>query len=156
MQTSFTTTQLSKMLGLSVRRIIAFEERGYVSPSIQAAAGRGSQRLWSYEDVVRLVVIKKAVPLLNADQLRQIGQSMKDPAVVGPTVGWFIAENTNPAWKTDAVIIYIWGDDPLALLAERLREHEQASAGSPRRQPVGLFINFADLHRIVRELIDEL
>lgn len=54
----FTTPQVAAVLGIPLRKLLSFIERGYVSPSIQDAAGHGSRRLWSYEDLVRCTAVK--------------------------------------------------------------------------------------------------
>jgi len=53
----YTTPKAAAILNISVRKLIAYTEGGYVEPSIQAADGHGSKRLWSYEDLVVCAII---------------------------------------------------------------------------------------------------
>lgn len=78
---TFTTPQVAELIGVTQRKLLSFHERGYVRPSIQEAAGHGSKRLWSYEDVIRCAVIRF---LMNqtAGTLRQVGSEIADNAKI--------------------------------------------------------------------------
>ena len=47
----------SKVAGLSLRKVRYWDQLGLVKPSVQAARGRGSRRLYSFDDLVELRVI---------------------------------------------------------------------------------------------------
>ena len=53
---SFSTAQVARLTGLTPRQLDHWDRRGFVQPSVQRAAGYGSARLYSFEDVVLLRV----------------------------------------------------------------------------------------------------
>jgi DNA-binding transcriptional MerR regulator len=48
----------SRIVGVSLRQIQYWDERGFVRPSAKLAGGRGTKRLYSFPDLVCLKVIK--------------------------------------------------------------------------------------------------
>jgi DNA-binding transcriptional MerR regulator len=53
---SFSTAQVSRLTGLSVRQLDHWDRQGFVRPSLAHARGYGSARRYSFEDLVRLRV----------------------------------------------------------------------------------------------------
>jgi DNA-binding transcriptional MerR regulator len=49
----------SRLIGVSLRQIQYWDERGFVHPSVKLADGRGSKRLYSFHDLVCLKVAKE-------------------------------------------------------------------------------------------------
>ncbi len=58
---SFNTKTVSKVIGLSARQIDYWDKSHFIKPSIKEAAGHGSARLYSFEDLVRLKVAKTLI-----------------------------------------------------------------------------------------------
>ena len=78
-QRRFTTPEVAETIGRTVHKTIAYVNRGIVKPSIQDADGHGSRRLWSYLDVIRLLLICELEDLgLTVPTLRAIGPLMED------------------------------------------------------------------------------
>jgi DNA-binding transcriptional MerR regulator len=50
---------VSEIVGITYRQLDYWARTGLVSPSISKAKGSGSQRLYSFEDIVRLRVVKR-------------------------------------------------------------------------------------------------
>jgi DNA-binding transcriptional MerR regulator len=50
---------VSDIVGISYRQLDYWARTGLVSPSVRKAEGSGSQRLYSFEDIVRLRVVKR-------------------------------------------------------------------------------------------------
>jgi DNA-binding transcriptional MerR regulator len=48
----------SRIVGVSLRQIQYWDERGFVRPSVKPAQGRGTKRLYSFHDLVCLKVAK--------------------------------------------------------------------------------------------------
>jgi DNA-binding transcriptional MerR regulator len=48
----------SRIVGVSLRQIQYWDERGFLRPSVKHAGGRGTKRLYSFHDLVCLKVIK--------------------------------------------------------------------------------------------------
>jgi predicted RNase H-like HicB family nuclease len=58
---SFNTKSVSKIIGLSLRRIDYWDKTHLIKPSIKEASGYGSTRLYSFEDLIRLKVAKTLI-----------------------------------------------------------------------------------------------
>jgi DNA-binding transcriptional MerR regulator len=55
---SFNTKTVSKIIGVSLRQLQHWDEKGLIKPSIREAAGKGTIRLYSYTDLIQLRVVK--------------------------------------------------------------------------------------------------
>jgi DNA-binding transcriptional MerR regulator len=79
-----------KIVGISYRQLDYWARTGLVEPSIRKASGSGSQRLYAFEDVVRLRVVKRLLDAglslkkvrLAIDELRARGRSLTDTTLV--------------------------------------------------------------------------
>ncbi len=75
METGYRAPQVCKLVGITYRQLDYWARTSLLTPSIQAAQGSGSQRLYSFTDVVQLKVIKS---LLDAGMsLKKIRQAME-------------------------------------------------------------------------------
>jgi DNA-binding transcriptional MerR regulator len=79
-----------RIVGITYRQLDYWARTGLVEPSLRKAEGSGTQRLYSFDDVVRLRVVKR---LLDAgvslqkvrtavEQLHARGQSLSDATLV--------------------------------------------------------------------------
>lgn len=67
--------QVCKIVGITYRQLDYWARTGLLQPSIQTAHGSGSQRLYSFGDIVQLRVVKR---LLDAGMsLNKIRQAME-------------------------------------------------------------------------------
>ena len=67
--------QVCKIVGITYRQLDYWARTGLLAPSIRAAAGSGSQRLYAFQDIVQLRVVKR---LLDAGMsLKRIRQAMR-------------------------------------------------------------------------------
>ncbi|HXG52276.1 MAG TPA: MerR family transcriptional regulator [candidate division Zixibacteria bacterium] len=48
----------SRIVGVSLRQIQYWDERGFIRPSVRLARGRGTRRLYSFHDLICLKVMK--------------------------------------------------------------------------------------------------
>jgi DNA-binding transcriptional MerR regulator len=64
----FLIGQVERFTGVDRRTLDFWDKSGFIVPSLQQGAGRGSQRLWSFDDLVALKV---------AAQLRALGVSLQ-------------------------------------------------------------------------------
>jgi len=66
----FSGKQACEIVGITYRQLDYWDRQGVVSPSLRAAHGSGTQRKYSYRDLVRLRVVKRitdaGVKLKNA------------------------------------------------------------------------------------------
>ena len=58
MKEAYDSKMASRIVGVSLRQIQYWDERGFVRPSVKAAQGRGTKRLYSFHDLVCLKVVK--------------------------------------------------------------------------------------------------
>jgi len=68
MAQGFRGPQVCKIVGISYRQLDHWDRTGLLRPSLVPANGSGTQRLYSYQDVVQLRIIK---------QLREAGVSLQ-------------------------------------------------------------------------------
>ncbi len=68
MAQGFRGPQVCKIVGISYRQLDHWDRTGLLRPSLAPAKGSGTQRLYSYQDVVQLRIIK---------QLREAGVSLQ-------------------------------------------------------------------------------
>jgi DNA-binding transcriptional MerR regulator len=67
--------QVCKIVGITYRQLDYWARTGLLIPSIRQAAGSGSQRLYAFQDVIQLRVVKR---LLDAGMsLKRIRQAMR-------------------------------------------------------------------------------
>jgi len=69
----------SRIVGVTLRQIQYWDERGFVRPSIKLARGRGTRRLYSFRDLVCLKVAKDLTRYgLSLQKIRRCLRSLKD------------------------------------------------------------------------------
>jgi len=78
---AYTTPIVARTLGVTTRQVITFEERGYIEPSVKKAAGHGSKRLWSFDDVVKCAILQSVRGILTVNAIRDLGQFMHEHGI---------------------------------------------------------------------------
>ena len=101
---SFTTTEVSRIVGASRRQLAYWDETGLLSPSLRAASGRGSRRLYSLQDIIELKILLRL--LKSPLSLQRIRTSFR-----------FIRERPESLASliilTDGETIYLYQDENL-------------------------------------------
>ena len=59
MTSGFRSPQVCKVVGITYRQLDYWDRSGLLGPSLQVASGSGTQRLYTFQDVVTLRVIKR-------------------------------------------------------------------------------------------------
>ena len=78
-EAGFRGTKVCKIVGISYRQLDYWARTGLLRPSLEEAKGSGSQRLYSYEDVVELKVIKQLLDSgINLQQSRRAIACLRD------------------------------------------------------------------------------
>ncbi len=68
-----------KMVGITYRQLDYWDRTGLLTPSLRAASGSGSQRLYSFLDLVQLRVIKRLIDTgLHLTKVRQAVDWLRD------------------------------------------------------------------------------
>jgi DNA-binding transcriptional MerR regulator len=90
------------IVGISYRQLDYWARTGLVTPSIRRATGSGSQRLYAFEDIVRLRVVKR---LLDAGvNLERIRVALDELAAQGRAL-------TDVTLASDGRTVYAIDDD---------------------------------------------
>lgn len=99
----FRGPQVCKIVGISYRQLDYWARTGLATPSVQAAQGSGSQRLYSFEDLVELKLIKNlldtGVSLQKVrqaiDNLRELDQDITGVTLVGDGTSVYACKSTD-------------------------------------------------------------
>ncbi|WP_370326075.1 MerR family transcriptional regulator [Euzebya sp.] len=90
---------VASIVGISYRQLDHWTSTGLVTPSVRNAEGSGSQRLYGFDDIVQLKVIKRlrdaGVSLQRIrtaiDEVRERGLSLRDIMLASDSAGKVIA-----------------------------------------------------------------
>ena len=69
---AFTTHEAERLAGLTPRRLQYWDETGFIRPSVAARRGRGSPRLYSFQDLVKLRIAAQLRDRLSLQALRRL------------------------------------------------------------------------------------
>jgi uncharacterized protein (DUF433 family) len=69
---AFTTHESERLTGLTPRRLQYWDETGFITPSVAARRGRGSPRLYSFQDLVQLRIAAQLRDRLSLQALRRL------------------------------------------------------------------------------------
>lgn len=72
---AFSSKQVCEITGITSRQLIYWDKQGYAKPTIMPAKGKGSQRLYSYADMLSLLTIKHFRE--EGISLQKIGKSVR-------------------------------------------------------------------------------
>jgi DNA-binding transcriptional MerR regulator len=92
---------VSKIVGVSYRQLDYWARTGLVEPSMRKASGSGTQRLYAFEDLVRLRVVKRMLDAgvslkkirLAVDELRARGRSLVDTTLATDGTSVFLLDD---------------------------------------------------------------
>lgn len=90
-----------KIVGITYRQLDYWARTGLVNPSVRQADGSGTQRLYSFDDIVQLRVVKRLVDTgvslqrvrLAIDELRDRGRSPSDVTLVSDGSSVFMVDD---------------------------------------------------------------
>jgi len=115
--------EVTKIVGISYRQLDYWARTGLVRPSIQDAQGSGTQRLYSFQDLATLKIIKKLLDTgVSLQQVRKaIGtlRELKEPPV-GTTL---VSDGTRIYWVNspgEVVDLLAAGQGVFALAVDRV------------------------------------
>jgi DNA-binding transcriptional MerR regulator len=99
---SFRTSEVSHVVGATYNQLVYWDKTGLVSPSLRAASGRGSRRLYSVEDIFELKILMK---LLDSSlPLQRIRSSFRFIRGQSKTLSSFVV-------LTDGKTVYLYEDE---------------------------------------------
>jgi DNA-binding transcriptional MerR regulator len=81
MKEAYDSKMASRIVGVSLRQIQYWDERGFIRPSVKPAQGRGTKRLYSFHDLVCLKVAKDLTHHgISLQKIRRCLQALKQYA----------------------------------------------------------------------------
>lgn len=96
----FRSPQVCKVVGITYRQLDYWDRSGLLGPSLQVASGSGTQRLYTFQDVVTLRVIKRLKDAgTSLHKIRSAFEQLEEQ--VGP--GW---RNSDITLLSDGTTIY--------------------------------------------------
>jgi hypothetical protein len=108
---SFRTSEVSHVVGATYDQLVYWDKTGLVRPSLRAASGRGSRRLYSVEDIFELKILMK---LLDSSlPLQRIRSSFRFIRGQARTLSSFVV-------LTDGKTVYFYED--YDVLVDTLKE----------------------------------
>jgi DNA-binding transcriptional MerR regulator len=108
---SFRISEVSRVVGATYNQLVYWDKTGLVSPSLRAASGRGSRRLYSVEDIFELKILMKLVE--SSLSLQRIRSSFRFIRAQSRTLSSFVV-------LTDGKTVYFYED--YDILVDTLRE----------------------------------
>jgi DNA-binding transcriptional MerR regulator len=145
----FRVPEVCKIVGITYRQLDYWARTGLVTPSIRDASGSGSQRLYSFQDLVSLRVIKTLLDTgISLQRVRKAVDHLKsmDRPVAGVTLmsdGHSVYEAHSPEAVVDLLrqgqgvfaiaVDRVWDDVETAILEAR----RDGRRGTRRRVAAG-------------------
>ncbi len=95
--------------GITYRQPSYWESTGLVTPSVRAAAGSGSQRLYSFRDVLALKLIKRLLDTgISLQQIRAAVKHLQQQGDVGILQVTLMSDGVSVYECTSPAEIYDW------------------------------------------------
>ena len=130
LEAGFSTARAARLTRLSPRQLDYWDRQGVVCPSLQPAHGSGTQRRYSYRDLVRLRVVKS---ILDA------GVSLKNARKAIE----YLREDQGTDWQT-ASIVLAEGSSILARDGDALIDLVKQGQGVLNIVPLGTVVGEVD------------
>ena len=78
-QQGYRVPEVTRLVGISYRQLDYWARTGLVRPSIREAGGSGTQRLYSFQDLLQLKIIKRWLDLgISLPQIRKAIEHLRD------------------------------------------------------------------------------
>jgi DNA-binding transcriptional MerR regulator len=132
--------EVCKVIGISYRQLDYWARTGLVTPSIREAGGSGTQRLYSFQDLVQLKVIKKLIDAgISLQRIRKAVQYLrqnKSSALSGITlmsdgVGIYACES-----EDEIIDLVKRGQGVFAIALDKVWEDLSSSLRTKEKKPV--------------------
>ena len=146
---SYTTAQVAEAVGVPLRKVISYVERGFVSPSIRDALGHGSKREWSYSDVVRCAVVTFLQDQVTVDFLRDLATYMEDDRVISDDFLWLVHYGPPLARRIPRTLSVVRVRKSQGYVFARGEPAEMSLQELLMAYPAQLMLNFEAFHELV-------
>jgi DNA-binding transcriptional MerR regulator len=93
--------EVTKIVGISYRQLDYWARTGLVRPSVKDAQGSGTQRLYSFQDLAVLKLIKRMLDTgVNLQQIRRAMATLKE--LKEPALGTTLVSDGNRIYQVDS------------------------------------------------------
>jgi DNA-binding transcriptional MerR regulator len=93
--------EVTKIVGISYRQLDYWARTGLVRPSVKDAQGSGTQRLYSFQDLAMLKLIKRMLDSgVNLQQIRRAMATLKD--LKEPALGTTLVSDGNRIYQVES------------------------------------------------------
>jgi DNA-binding transcriptional MerR regulator len=93
--------EVTKVVGISYRQLDYWARTGLVRPSVKDAQGSGTQRLYSFQDLAMLKLIKRMLDSgVNLQQIRRAMTTLKD--FKEPALGTTLVSDGNRIYQVES------------------------------------------------------
>jgi DNA-binding transcriptional MerR regulator len=93
--------EVTKIVGISYRQLDYWARTGLVRPSVKDAQGSGTQRLYSFQDLAILKLIKRMLDSgVNLQQIRKAMATLKE--LKAPALGTTLVSDGNRIYQVDS------------------------------------------------------
>jgi DNA-binding transcriptional MerR regulator len=93
--------EVTKIVGISYRQLDYWARTGLVRPSVQDAQGSGTQRLYSFQDLALLKLVKRMLDSgVNLQQIRKAMSTLKD--LKEPALGTTLVSDGNRIYSLES------------------------------------------------------
>ena len=93
--------EVTKIVGISYRQLDYWARTGLVRPSVKDAQGSGTQRLYSFQDLAVLKLIKRMLDSgVNLQQIRKAMATLKE--LKAPALGTTLVSDGNRIYQVDS------------------------------------------------------
>jgi DNA-binding transcriptional MerR regulator len=93
--------EVTKIVGISYRQLDYWARTGLVRPSVKDAQGSGTQRLYSFQDLAMLKLIKRMLDSgVNLQQIRKAMITLKD--LKEPALGTTLVSDGNRIYQVES------------------------------------------------------
>ena len=93
--------EVTKIVGISYRQLDYWARTGLVRPSVKDAQGSGTQRLYSFQDLAILKLIKRMLDSgVNLQQIRRAMATLKE--LKAPALGTTLVSDGNRIYQVDS------------------------------------------------------
>src|SRR3972149_166731 len=93
--------EVTKIVGITYRQLDYWARTGLVRPSVKDAQGSGSQRLYSFQDLAVLKLIKRMLDSgVNLQQIRRAMATLKD--LKEPALGTTLVSDGNCIYQVES------------------------------------------------------
>lgn len=127
-----------KVVGISYRQLDYWARTGLVTPSIREAEGSGTQRLYSFQDLVQLRVIKQLIETgVSLQKIRQAVAYLREKMQTQPS-GITLMSDGHRIYAAESpgeiIDLLQRGQGVFAIALDRVWEDLSASLGGKKRR----------------------